>query len=142
MEVEDVAEGAPESTEYSDERRRKELLPPGEIWPEVWRPPIGGKAVILEDRMLDGHRVKMVPRGGTPTAKRPTTGAEGGGSAQALMKQMAPLLEEWLRSSLAPIGLQLTGKGKSPQNPPAKTKAKENKGGKKLKDNPGPPPVK
>lgn len=140
MEVEENTEDAPKIIEYSDERRRKELLPPGETWPEVWRPPLGGKAVILEDRMLDGHRVRMVRKEESPTATRPTTRDKEDGGAQALMKQLAPLLEEWLRTSLTSIGLQIPGKGKLPLNPPAKTKVKGGKGDNKGKSNPNPLP--
>lgn len=139
MEVEEMPEDASKDREYCDVRRKKELLPPGETWPEVWRPPLGGKAVILEDRMLDGHRVRMIRKEESPNVAPPTPRDNVDKSAQALLKQLAPLLEGWLRTSLEAIGLQIPEKGKGPGNPPARTKAKGGKGDGGPKGNPNPP---
>lgn len=58
MEVEETAGDATQPTEYNDERRKREILPPREQWPDAVRPPIRGKAKILEDRPMDGYRIR------------------------------------------------------------------------------------
>lgn len=60
MEVDDAMGEVPQSPEYSDERRKKELLPPEEEWAPAIRPPIKGKVKILDDRILVDQRVKLV----------------------------------------------------------------------------------
>lgn len=45
--------------EYCDVRRKAEILPPPEEWPDAIRPPIRGKAKILDDGILKGTRVKQ-----------------------------------------------------------------------------------
>lgn len=71
----------------------------------------------------------------TGSTTQPTTRDEKSEGAQAIMDQLAPLLEGWLRTNLMSMGIQFTGKKKIP-DPPAWQKAK---GGDKTKGNPNPP---
>lgn len=125
---------------YSDERRKKEILPPREKWPDALRPPLRGQVKILEDRLLTDHTVKMVKddRGLRSEGFDTQSGTreKGKGDALSLMKQLAPLLESWLRDNLLSLGIQATGKEKGTLDPQAKAKPKGGKKAGKL----NPPP--
>lgn len=52
------------------------------------------------------------------------TATAGNGDAQALMGQLAPLLERWLRDNLSEMGVQITGKRDQTTDPPTKPRSK------------------
>lgn len=107
MEIENApdAPATEEERVYDDAKRRKEILPPREQWPVAFRPPIQGKTMVLEDRPLEGHTVRL---GTMPTAKcpPPTDTTEAGKTgAQMLFEQITPLLKKWLEDNLLSMGL-------------------------------------
>lgn len=128
---------------YDDERRKKEILPPPEEWPVALRPALRGKVKILEDRPLAGRGVRLAVgrRRGSERKKRPTTTqantvGEGKGEAHALMVQLAPLLERWLRDNLSRLGIRGADEGRTAPAPA--TGPRKIKGGRKT-GTPNPP---
>lgn len=114
VDVDVTAEGVPQLPEYSDERRKKEILPPRDEWPDALRPPIRGKVKVLEDRQLTGTRVRLVKMDSHRSEginTQPASQEAKKGDAQELMRQLAPLLEGWLRANLTSMGVQIAGKG-------------------------------
>lgn len=89
---------------YDDERRRQEIMPPPEEIPAAIRPAIRGKIKVLEDRKLDGHRVRMVKGAEGPTTR---ASAEGGrqGEIQPLMEQITQVLERLVQEKFYSLGL-------------------------------------
>lgn len=127
--------------EYCDARRKAEILPPREEWPNAVRPPIQGKIKILEDGILTGTRVKMVK--GTRASPGPGQQSNMGprhNEAQTLMDLLAPMLKEWLRTNLSSLGLAgaAVDSGKGDTRPANK----EKKGKKNVPNTPHPLPVK
>lgn len=109
MEVEAATGEETKTPKYCDERRKKEILPPPELWPAAIRPALQGKVKVLEDRPLVNHKVRIVDSGKQEEKKRtkkPSTKAsdtaleEGKGRAQLLLEQLTPSLGNgWRRIS-------------------------------------------
>lgn len=123
----------PEEAE-SSKPKEKVVLPPRDQWPPVKRPPIKGVVKIIEDRPLEGIKVRVVDQGRKKPDVPPPRSTDG---VQAIMAQMMPMMEKWLRSSVEALGLghawASTGaadtiQGKTP--PSDSHKGKTKKGGK------------
>lgn len=125
MEIDDAGAKVPETPEYDDVRRKKEILPPREEWPPAIRPAIQGKAKILEDRTLTECTVKVVDGDKRPTTRRSAV-SDQRGEVQSFMDQITPLLEKWLREHLS-IGLP-TGKNSGEKKKETRPTDKGNKG--------------
>lgn len=123
--------------EYDDARRKAEILPPPEEWPETIRPPIRGKIKILEDGILRGTKVKLVKDDRRPPVSVAAPKSDGGPKknvdAQSIMDSLAPMMLEWLKTNLTALGLNGTT-GESSRKMPhlTKTKRKPQKGGRRL----------
>lgn len=97
--------------EYSDERRRAEIMPPRHMWPPVRRAPIRGKVKILEDERLEtrGRLVEDVRRPPSKVHKKNEGPKNADGprnvNVQSIMDALAPKMIEWLRTSLSALGL-------------------------------------
>lgn len=136
-EVAEVGAPAPmggDPPEYSDERRRAEILPPPEQWPTAYRPPLQGKSKILEDGILTGTRVRMVKDKRKPPTSAPTPASDGRPKSidpQSLMEALAPKMMEWLKASLSAFGL--TESTNRSENKDARADNKDRKKGQKSK---------
>lgn len=120
-EVESMGEETHRTPEYDDERRRREIMPPPSEIPPAIRPPIRGKAKILDDVSMGRHRVRLVDstsRDGS--AKCGSTEGGSRGAARTFMDQITPMLEEWFRGKL--LSLDQTNRneeGSETENRPA-----------------------
>lgn len=111
---------------YCDETRKKEILPPREEWPPCIRPPLKGKAKILEDCTLLDHNIKIVNSSKDSRAKENTSNRKDQGKhkvekaitttstkgespeevlSNKILNRMTPLLEGWLHRSLETLGV-------------------------------------
>lgn len=113
--VEDPPQIPIQEREYNDERKKKEILPPQEEWPQALRPPIQGKIKVLEDRVLVGHKVKVtsvknkqkeenkeMAKISPPEANRDDS-TDG---VQKILNSLTPALENWLSNSLKAYGIE------------------------------------
>lgn len=101
--MEDTGAETPVPTEYDDERRKREIMPPPSEYPPVIRPAIRGRIKVLEDRPVKEYKVR--PAGSRErSANRGDTEGGGKGEAQSFTDQITPLLEEWFREKLLSLG--------------------------------------
>lgn len=115
MEVE-VQQEAETKTKKA-EKKEKVTLSPRDQWPLAIRPPIKGVAKIIEDRPLEGIKIKIMDGKRKDVVNQngqtnPLPQAEG---IQAIMSQLAPVLENWLQSSITALGLGLETKTQLPR---------------------------
>lgn len=118
-------------------------MPPPEEWPDAIRPPIQGKAKIL-DGILKGTRVKLVKdtrKLPPPDAAHKSSTGLGNTSAQSLMDSLAPMMLEWLRTSLAALGLGgAAGESEKEDTRSVKNRKKGQKGKEETPKVPNPTP--
>lgn len=91
--------------------KTKIVLPPREEWPPVIRPALQGKVRILEDRLLEGHKITIVNKNkkedrNKTEATSSNSVLEGKtGEAHSFMEQLTPLLNKWLQENVMSLGV-------------------------------------
>lgn len=84
---------------------KKVILPSREEWPLVKRPSVLGKVKIIDDRNLEGTKVVISKERKNPLEKTTIAGGTTEALVQSIMKEMAPMMDKWLKSSLKNLGL-------------------------------------